>query len=997
MLCDIDYRLLFETAPDPLIVVDNRGTVVALNCAASEVLGGNTEAIVGEPLVQWLGSEQSGLWQALARGESLCGVEWLERVKTWVEYVIETSLLPQHQWIRLRILTDSKVEVRGCHRQIELAVQTAAQLGISIDQSDRYHDLQQASQKNQLVIESIQEGVWEWDPFTDQVKASDRFCEILGLSNSGDQKSIAQSEIIERIFEEDQKKILSTLYNHLYTGEAADIEIRIRHQEGHYIWVRARGKSVWVVDPFFRVDYLIGTIENISHRKVLEEELHAASDNLERILAGALASISQFSLFGDGSVIYNYYSPKCELIYGYSAGELIEDPELWRSRVHPEDWQQVLIPAIQRVMAGEKQCFAEFRFQHRDGRSLWIGEFVTAEADPDNNCWKIITISTDITIRKNVEIQYQKQSAREQTLRRLTQVIRQSLDLDQTLTTALTEIRLCLNADRAIIFRFSVGGCGDVIAESVRSDGIEIIRLQDQQICFADYLMSSYQLGESNCIDDIETAKLEPDYYQALKSLDIKSKLTVPVFQDQALWGLLCIQHCQCSHSWQEDEQDLIQQMAEQVGIAVNQAGLYHQVQGLALELDKRLEGREFEIEQALRFESVLRLIIERVRDSLDEDQILETAVTELGIALQTVCTDTGIYNSDITESTITHEYSTLNSSAKGKHFRIAEGYHPEIYPYILNGISVQFCDLLTDSLRGELTTKATLVTVIRDQQTIFGDLWLVKPNSDFFTREEVRLVEQVAIQCAIALRQSRLYQATLLQVQRLQELNQLKEDFIHTVSHELRTPLTSMKVALKMIEIYRDNPNKQDTYIKIIQDQWKRELDLVNELLELQSLESGSRAPNLSVIEINSWIKSILEPFYLRCQEREQHFHLEISSDSLMITSDHALLSRVVLELLNNACKYTPSNHSITLKVGKISGGIKFQVINTGATIPQDSLMHIFEKFHRIQQLDIYNQGGTGLGLALASKAVELLQGSIDVVSENEKTTFTVKVLSFQ
>ncbi|MGF1575639.1 MAG: ATP-binding protein [Cyanophyceae cyanobacterium] len=77
-------------------------------------------------------------------------------------------------------------------------------------------------------------------------------------------------------------------------------------------------------------------------------------------------------------------------------------------------------------------------------------------------------------------------------------------------------------------------------------------------------------------------------------------------------------------------------------------------------------------------------------------------------------------------------------------------------------------------------------------------------------------------------------------------------------------------------------------------------------------------------------------------------------------ITSDHALLSRVVKELLNNACKYTPSNHSITLKIGEISGGIKLQVINTGVTIPNDKLITIFEKSHRIQQLDIYSQGGT-------------------------------------
>ncbi|MGF1575688.1 MAG: sensor histidine kinase [Cyanophyceae cyanobacterium] len=110
-------------------------------------------------------------------------------------------------------------------------------------------------------------------------------------------------------------------------------------------------------------------------------------------------------------------------------------------------------------------------------------------------------------------------------------------------------------------------------------------------------------------------------------------------------------------------------------------------------------------------------------------------------------------------------------------------------------------------------------------------------------------------------------------------------------------------------------------------------------------------------------------------------------------ITTDRALLERILLELLNNACKYTPPQGSITLLITTEADQIHFQITNTGVTIPPDEIPKLFDKFHRIARLDTYQQGGTGLGLALVKKACELLQGEIEVENQDKITRFAVRL----
>lgn len=313
---------------------------------------------------------------------------------------------------------------------------------------------------------------------------------------------------------------------------------------------------------------------------------------------------------------------------------------------------------------------------------------------------------------------------------------------------------------------------------------------------------------------------------------------------------------------------------------------------------------------------------------------------------------------------------------------------------------------------------KAYLIVPILQDGNLWGMMCVHQcSQSRQWQPSEVDLLLQLATQIAIAIQQAQLYQqvqnlntdlerqvqertAQLQQkVQELQQLNILKDEFLSTVSHELRTPLANMKMAIHMLQI---SPTKErhQVYLEILQTECTRETDLINALLDLQRLEASACPIDLEPVNLEVWLPTMIEPFYARAQNRQQHLRVECDRHLPTISSNRASLGRILAELLNNACKYTPLDGEIFLDV-QCPGGdgrkgsaspteIKFTFSNE-SEIPQEQLPRIFEKFYRVPNADPWKQGGTGLGLALAQKLVEQLEGKIEVESGNGKTTFTV------
>ncbi|HEY9645551.1 MAG TPA: hybrid sensor histidine kinase/response regulator [Chroococcidiopsis sp.] len=255
--------------------------------------------------------------------------------------------------------------------------------------------------------------------------------------------------------------------------------------------------------------------------------------------------------------------------------------------------------------------------------------------------------------------------------------------------------------------------------------------------------------------------------------------------------------------------------------------------------------------------------------------------------------------------------------------------------------------------------------------------------------------------------------QALQQALEELQRINQVKDDFLSTISHELRTPMTNICVALQLLmtasrqgqDFFQSlsdadavkAPNKKIMqYLSILQTECDRELQLIQDLLDLQQVTAATLLLEPTLISLDQWLPLLLKEFHPRAQRHQQTFTLELPPDLPLIETDAASLSRIIIELLNNACKYTPAGGAIALTLSFEGGdpaAFVFSVSNTGTEISAEELPRVFDKFYRIPSRDPWRHGGTGLGLALVKKLVEHLEGSITVSSADNHTCFTLKL----
>ncbi|MEA5597464.1 GAF domain-containing sensor histidine kinase [Rivularia sp. UHCC 0363] len=413
----------------------------------------------------------------------------------------------------------------------------------------------------------------------------------------------------------------------------------------------------------------------------------------------------------------------------------------------------------------------------------------------------------------------------------------------------------------------------------------------------------------------------------------------------------------------------------------------------------------EAQLQQALSFEILLRQIIERLHSSLDPDQVLQTVVRELAVGLNVKGCNLALY--DLKAGSSTLRYECLRSEIPVPLDQTVQLDSLHLYQQLLQRQSAQFCRLELHRGRPTRSQMVCLACPIQDAEAVLGDLWLFKPRTQSFSPAELRLVQQVAEQCAIALRQAQLHQQTQAQVEALEQLHQRKDDFLSTVSHELRTPMSNIKMAVQLLEMNLEQIDPAQfaplqRYLKILKDETAHEITLINDLLDLSRLEAGIDPLVISTTNPVFWLPPIIEPFAERAKLQQQQFQIDLATYLPPLTTDLGNLERILSELLNNACKYTPAEERIifSARLLKASAAVRppvflFSVTNSGIEIPAAEQSRIFDKFYRISGHDRWQQGGTGLGLSLAKGLVERLAGQLRVESYAGLTRFTVELPS--
>jgi len=671
-------------------------------------------------------------------------------------------------------------------------------------------------------------------------------------------------------------------------------------------------------------------------------------------------------------------------------------------RVHPQD--HVLLQTWFREAIHYPAPYnLEFRLLLPDGSLVYAvmnGQVVQGSSQEASYLFGTLQ---DISVRKAIETLQQNQAHRHEVMLHVTQRIRQSLALDNILQATVAEVRDLFQVDRVMVYRFEADWSGVFRVEAVRHPQYSVLAQTVDDPCFRKEYVERYEQGRYSIIEDVDTEAIAPCHRELLKQFNVRANLVVPILARERLWGLLIVHQCEMPRHWQTWEQEFLQQLGIQVGIAVQQSELYEWVQQLNVELETIVQQRTERLQQASAFEVLLKGITDKVRDSLDEQQILQKVVRELTIELKINSCDTSVYNLERQTSTIQYEFlAEGGTSARSRTIYIQD--FPEIYAQLMAGKTVHFCWQAPNTgtsaaIRLIQEHYTVLACPLMDSQVPMGDLWLYRAGEEPFDELEVRLVEQIANQCAIAIRQARLYEAAQAQVKDLAHLNRLKDEFLSSVSHELRTPMANVKMATEMLEVklmemglLREEQHTSFLrYFQILKDECHRELKLINDLLDLSRLDAESEPLLFYTMELQDWLHHLAEPFLARTRAKQQTLEIYVPEDLPPLTCDFMYLGRIVGELLNNACKYTPEGGEIQVVVHPRSEFLQIHVHNSGIEIAVEEQERIFERFYRIPTNDPWQHEGTGLGLALVQKLAERLGGTVTVDSRNNWTTFTL------
>jgi|FaiFalDrversion2_1042247.scaffolds.fasta_scaffold00772_3 two-component system phosphate regulon sensor histidine kinase PhoR len=207
--------------------------------------------------------------------------------------------------------------------------------------------------------------------------------------------------------------------------------------------------------------------------------------------------------------------------------------------------------------------------------------------------------------------------------------------------------------------------------------------------------------------------------------------------------------------------------------------------------------------------------------------------------------------------------------------------------------------------------------------------------------------------------------------------VDQVRRDFVANVSHELRTPLAALKSALETLRAgAQDDPQARDLFLSRAEEETERMARLVEELLELSRLEAGVDAAPPQPVDLPGLLGRAVERMAPLAREKGLHLELRLPPSLPSVQGDAERLERALLNLLDNAIKFTPSGGSVTVAAAEAEGGVLLTVRDTGVGIEPADLPRVFERFYKADRSR--QQPGAGLGLAIVKHIVEAHGGRV-------------------
>ncbi len=468
------------------------------------------------------------------------------------------------------------------------------------------------------------------------------------------------------------------------------------------------------------------------------------------------------------------------------------------------------------------------------------------------------------------------------------------------------------------------------------------------------------------------------DSYQLPR--EARPALASPIALRGEIIGTLDIFDPDRPRDWTEDDLALVDAVTSQVALAVENARLFERTQ-IVLAETEALYRASRHITTATNLPDLYQVIVDEMASRLGADQCRLVMFDH----------KTGNGNVVAKYRPSADEEETFAPLVGGPSYMTLRDTKQ---PVAIEDVSIHpaiahFRDVLVQQ-----NIKSMLLVPIMVRGELIGSVWLdVVGQSRVFTEAELDFSQTLASQAAIAIANMRAFEEQKETAERLREVDKLKTQFLANMSHELRTPLNSIigfsRVILKGI----DGPltELQKTDLAAIYNSGQHLLGLINDILDLSKIEAGKMELNFEEVDLKPIIKGVLSSAVGLVKDKSIELEQHVPEDLPIIWADSTRVRQVLLNLVSNAAKFTEKG-TITLTVGYDDEWVNISVADTGIGIPQEKLGSIFEEFTQVDGSTTRRVGGTGLGLPISHRFVELHGGNIIVKSqEGMGSVFTV------